>query len=136
MTDRHPVVDRLAAAMTAHDLDALEACMHRSYRSEQPVHPARAFSGRAQVRENYALLFAEVPDLAVEVLRSATAGDEAWSEWRMHGTTTAGQPFDYRGMVVFGVRDDRIAWGRLYFEPVETGGEEIGAAMRRLVDER
>ena len=44
-----------------------------------------------------------------------------------------GTPFDYRGIVVFGVRGDRIAWGRLYFEPVPEGGPEIDGRMRQVV---
>ena len=41
MTD---VVDRLAAAMNAHDLDAVAGLIHADYRSEQPAHPGRAFT--------------------------------------------------------------------------------------------
>jgi hypothetical protein len=43
MTD---VVDRLAAAMNAHDLDAVAGLIHADYHSEQPAHPGRAFTGR------------------------------------------------------------------------------------------
>ena len=32
------------------------------YRSEQPAHPSRAFHGADQVRENWAAVFAGVPD--------------------------------------------------------------------------
>jgi hypothetical protein len=30
-----------------------------------------------------------------------------------------------RGVIVTGVRDDQIAWGRLYMEPVEQDGADI-----------
>jgi hypothetical protein len=46
MTD---VIDRLAVAMNAHDLDAVAGLIHEEYRSEQPAHPGRAFTGRAQM---------------------------------------------------------------------------------------
>ena len=36
------------------------------------------------------------------------------------------------GVVVFGVRGGRIAWARLYVEPVEQGGEGIDAAVREM----
>lgn len=36
MTD---VIDRLAVAMNAHDLDAVAGFIHENYRSEQPAHP-------------------------------------------------------------------------------------------------
>jgi SnoaL-like protein len=50
MTD---VIDRLAVAMNAHDLDAVAGLIHDDYRSEQPAHPGRAFAGRAQMLANW-----------------------------------------------------------------------------------
>jgi hypothetical protein len=41
------VIERLVAAMNAHDLDAAAGFFHEDYRSEQPAHPGRAFAGRA-----------------------------------------------------------------------------------------
>jgi len=35
-------------------------------------------------------------------------------------------------VIVFGVRDDRLAWARLYVEPVEQAGAGIDAAVRRM----
>jgi hypothetical protein len=29
------------------------------------------------------------------------------------------------GVIIAGIRDDRIAWARLYMEPVEQGGADI-----------
>ena len=40
------VIDQLAAAVNAHDLDAVAGLIHEDYRSEQPAHPGRAFAGR------------------------------------------------------------------------------------------
>jgi len=76
------VIDRLAAAMNAHDLDAAAGFFHEHYRSEQPAHPARAFTGRAQMRANWQAMFAEVPDLHAEICRPAHDGDTTWTEWR------------------------------------------------------
>lgn len=45
------VSERLMQAMNAHDLDAEVACFRDDYRSEQPAHPARTFTGREQVRQ-------------------------------------------------------------------------------------
>ena len=47
------VIDRLLAAMNAHDLEAAVALFHENYRSEQPAHPGRAFVGRAQMHANW-----------------------------------------------------------------------------------
>ena len=43
------MVERLAAATNAHDLDALEACFAPEYVNETPVHPARGFTGRDKI---------------------------------------------------------------------------------------
>ena len=136
-SDPGAIVPAVAAAMNAHDLDAMVAFFAPDYRSEQPMHPARGFDGREQVRKNYSVLFGEVPDFRADLLRHAAVGDEVWSEWRMHGTKAAdGSPFEYRGMTVWGVRDGVVAWARLYFEPVEETGEGIDAATRGLVEPR
>jgi len=126
-------VDRLVEATNAHDVDAMMECLHLDYRSEQPLHPAAGFSGREQVGKNWSLMFQEVPDLRFDVLRSASAGDEVWTELRAHGRATGGEPFEYRGMAVWGVRDDRIAWARLYFETVEVGGPGIDGRMQQVL---
>ncbi len=36
------------------------------------------------------------------------------------------------GVIVFGVRDGRFAWARLYIEPVERAGAGIDAAVRAM----
>ena len=36
------------------------------------------------------------------------------------------------GVIVFGVEGGRLAWARLYVEPVESGGEGINAAVREM----
>jgi hypothetical protein len=39
----------------------------------------------------------------------------------LQGTRTDGTRLDMRGVTIFGVREDRIIWGRLYLEDVERG---------------
>jgi uncharacterized protein (TIGR02246 family) len=130
------VVARLQEAMNAHDLEAFVACMAEDYDSVQPAHPDRAFRGREQVRANWSEVFAGVPDFRAEVVRVAAVGDTAWSEWRWQGTRTDGGRLDMAGVVIFGLRDDRIAWARLYIEPVEQQGAGIEAAVRDMTAER
>jgi ketosteroid isomerase-like protein len=114
------VTNELLAAMNAHDLDAFVSCFAPNYRSEQPTHPGRAFVGNEKVRENWRGVFAGVPDFNAELVLSATTDDGVEiGEWRWHGTHTDGSPFIMRGMTVVGVQDGRIAWGRLYMEPVD-----------------
>jgi hypothetical protein len=128
MTD---VLERLRDAQNAHDLDAFVACFDERYRSEQPVHPDRAFVGSDQVRTNWAAVFAGVPDFRAELLRSTRQGDTGWAEWHWHGTRTDGTRLAMRGVTIFGIRDDRIVWGRLYLEDGQPG-QGIGQAVQHM----
>ena len=120
------VSPRLLAAMNAHDLDAFVACFAPDYRSDQPAHPNRAFRGADQARQNWEGVFAGVPDFSAELLNLAVTEDSVeLGEWSWRGTHTDGSPFAMRGVTVFGVEDGRLAWGRLYMEPVEHGGADI-----------
>jgi hypothetical protein len=125
------VLERLRDAQNRHDLDAFVACFHPEYRSEQPVHPDRAFVGSEQVRTNWAEVFAGVPDFQAELVRSAEVGDTWWAEWHWQGTRTDGTRLEIRGVTIFGVREDRIVWGRLYLEDVEPG-QGIDQAVRHM----
>ena len=126
------VAERLNAAMNAHDIEAFLACFQEDYVSEQPAHPDRAFRGREQVRQNWSSVFDGVPDFQSELLRSVAQGDTVWSEWHWQGTQSGGAPLEMVGVFVCGVRDGRIAWARLYMEPVEQAGAGIESAVRRM----
>jgi len=125
------VLERLRDAQNRHDLDAFVACFDPTCDSQQPLHPDRAFVGSRQVRRNWAEIFAGVPDFRAELLRSAGQGDTGWAEWHWHGTRADGTRLDMRGVTIFGIRDDRIVWGRLYLEDVE-GGQGIDQAVQHM----
>ena len=129
------LVARLHAAMNAHDLEAFVACFAEDYDSAQPAHPDRAFRGREQVRANWSAIFTGVPDFRAELVRVDAVGDTVWSEWRWEGTQTDGERLDMAGVIVSSVRDDRLAWARLYVEPVEQAGAGIDAAVRDITAE-
>jgi hypothetical protein len=123
------VVERLRDAMNQHNLEALLECIDEDYRSEQPAHPNRDFGGKEQVRKNWSSIFESFPDFRAELLRYASDGDTMWSEWHW---SAAG--LNITGVTLFGVRADRIEWGRLYMEPVEVEGEDIDEAMRTMAE--
>ena len=127
-----PVAERLRRAMNAHDIDAFADCFDEDYDSEQPAHPDRAFTGRAQARENWAAIFADVPDFRAELVATAADGDTEWSEWRWAGTHADGSRLRMAGVIVCGVAGGRMRWARLYVEPVEEAGAGIDAAVRRM----
>lgn len=126
------VVERLSAAMNAHDLETFLDCFQEDYESEQPTHPDRAFRGREQVRRNWSAVFDGVPDFRAELLRSAADGDTVWGEWHWQGMQAGGTPLDMVGVFVCGVREGRISWARLYMEPVEHAGGRIESAVRSM----
>ena len=132
MADPRALIDRLTAAQNAHDLEGMLACFHEDYRSEQPMYPARKFQGIDQVRANWSALLEGIPDFHAAIVRSAVDGGTVFVEIHWTGTKADGTPFEERGVLVMGIREDRIAWGRLYAEEVEREGADIDAVVRRL----
>ena len=125
------IADTMLSVMNSHDLDRFVSLFAADYRSEQPAHPSRAFTGSEQVRENWAGVFAGVPDFRAELVVTTTADDGVEiSEWRWSGTHSDGAPFEMRGITVLGIESERIAWGRLYMEPVEQDGAGIDEMVR------
>lgn len=126
------MVERLRDVANAHDAAGLAALFADDYRSSQPAHPGRVFTGNRQVLENWTAVFAGVPDFAAVLVASSVDGDTEWGEWEWRGTHTDGSAFAMCGVMVLEVRDDRIASARLYLEEVETTGQDIRAAVQEL----
>lgn len=127
------LVERLRDAVNSHDLDSLAGCFARDFQNETPVHPARSFHGREQVRKNWAQIFAGVPDIKANVMRSSFEGGRAWTEWEMRGTRRDGAPHLMRGVSIFEVGDRELTSVRFYLEPVEEGGMDVAAAVEKAV---
>src|SRR5450756_2100351 len=98
MVGAEAMVDRLLQATNAHDVDGVVACFAEDYENETPIHPARSFRGREQVRSNWEQIFAFVPDLRAEVRASAIDQETAWTEWEMTGTRRDGTTHHMRGV--------------------------------------
>src|SRR3954451_8424276 len=109
---KQAVIERLLSATNAHDLDALVGCFSEDYRNETPAHPARGFTGRAQVRANWQQIFAFVPDLGATVLASVSEDSTVWSEGEMTAPRRDGTQHLMRGVIVFGLDGARAAWAR------------------------
>jgi ketosteroid isomerase-like protein len=118
--------------MNAHDIEAFMSCFHDDYDSRQPAHPDRAFRGSDQARQNWTAIFDAVPDFAAQLVASVVGEGTEWSEWHWRGTHADGTPLDMVGVIVCGVRDERMSWARLYLEPVEQAGAGIDAAVRQI----
>jgi hypothetical protein len=137
LIDMDDVIDRICAATNAHDLDALVACFDADYHLEMPVHPGRDFRGSAQVRTNWAQIFAGVPDIRATVLSRADDGTRRWTEWRMWGTRRDGAAHDMRGVAIFEVSEaggvQRADACRFYLEPVERDSGTVDDDIHRHV---
>jgi ketosteroid isomerase-like protein len=134
MTDQDVFV-RLVAAQNAHDIDEFVGCFAADYRSEQPAHPDRAFTGNAQVRKNWGAIFASVPDFHAELLQSAERGETIWGEFEWRGTRADGSRLHSRGVIIGSVRDGKLAAARLYMSDVEAGAG-IDAAVSQMAGKR
>jgi ketosteroid isomerase-like protein len=126
------VLESLIEAQNAHDAERLAASFTDDYRSEQPTHPGRAFSGRGQVLQNWTSVFAGVPDFRAELVASCRDGDVEWGEVHWRGHHVDGTTFAMRGVIIATIHDGKIAAARLYVEPVEQSGTDIDASVEQL----
>ena len=127
------LVEQMRAALDAHDLDAFVDFFHEDYLGERPRHPDAPPSTREDVRGNWTEVLRDVPDLRVEIPAAVQEGDMIWSEWRAYGTARSGAMLELRGVIIFGLQGGKVAWSRMYLEPVEQGlslDEMAGVAPR------
>ena len=125
------VFERVHDAQNRHDLDAFLACFDSDYRSDQPVHPDRAFTGSEQVRRNWAAVLMacriSVPSWCAR-RRGRTLPGRSGTGMVPASADTAGDA----GVTIFGIQDDRILWGRLFMDEVDRSGEGIDQAVREI----
>lgn len=127
-------VRRMLAAAGRHDLEAMVSQFADDYRNTTPVHPARSFTGSAQVRKNWTALFAGLPDLTLTVHDAATGPDgKLWMEWSNRGTRPDGSIQSAAGVAIFTLRDDKIAAAQFYLEPVDQDSGDVNEAVREAV---
>jgi hypothetical protein len=113
------VFERMIQAANRHDLEAMVECFAPDFRSEQPLHPERDFTGQAGVRKNWSFFFTTIPDIQVDILNEVEEGDTVWAELYYLGIQTDGKRFTVKGVTLTGIQADKIAWARLYIEPVQ-----------------
>lgn len=126
------VIEAMLQAVNDHRLEALAAFFDTDYVNETPSHPERSFQGNAQVKKNWARIFASVPDVVARVVNSAVDGERVWVELEMSGTNVDAGAFLMRGVVIFTVNVDLIRSARFYLEPVEATSGDVDAAVRRV----
>lgn len=118
-TPMPPALGRLVDAINSHDAQLVAQAFTSDYRCEMPMHPDRSFVGSDHVRDNYAALFATIPDLTATVTDWTRDGDVSWSEWEMRGVDTDDAAVLMRGVVIAkSLRDGPIHHARFYLDPV------------------
>lgn len=132
-TGPNVVLEKLEAAINAHDLDALVSCFDPEVDSRQPAHPARDFTGAGQVRKNWAQIFGGVPNLSGRLIRHVIQDDTVWAEWAWSGTSRNGQAFEMRGVTILATGERGITEVTFYMEPMEAAGQNVGASVAQLV---
>ena len=125
-------LDRLSAAINAHDLEALVSCFDADFVNDTPAHPDRSFSGAAQVRENWARIFAGVPDLQARIVGQTVDDTAAWTEWDWTGTRRDGSSHRMRGVTITTVGREAITGVRFFMEQVTDDGLDVAAAIDRV----
>ena len=133
-SERDPriTVDTMLQAVNDHQLETLAASFDADYINETPSHPERSFRGNAQVKKNWAQIFASIPDVTARVVSSAVDGERAWVELEMSGSKIDGASFLMRGVVIFAVGEDVIRSARFYLEPVEETSGDVDAAVNHV----
>ncbi|GGM83566.1 hypothetical protein GCM10009721_05200 [Terrabacter tumescens] len=126
------VLDRLVAAVNAHDLDGLVGCFAETYALTDPVHPARSFTGAAQVRKNWNTVFNAVPDVRLDVEGKAVTDAGFWLEGTQVGTRWDGRRLETRMVFIAVIADGRISSAHMYAAPVEPGGPDIDAVFAAM----
>ena len=70
------LLERMRAALDAHDLDTFVEFFREDYVGERPRHPGAEMSSREDVRRNWAEIIRDVPDLRVDVPAAVEDGDK------------------------------------------------------------
>ena len=130
--DPEMIIKDMLRAVNDRQLEVLAASFDTDYVNETPSHPERSFRGNAQVKKNWAQIFASVPDVTARVISTALDGERVWVELEMAGTNVDGGAFLMRGVVIFTLNDDLIRSARFYLEPVEDASGDVNTAVRRV----
>src|SRR4051812_22839333 len=116
-------ISTLLDALNNHDAEGLAVLFSPNYRSEQPAHPNRGYSGPETLTSIWGDLFRAVPDFSGEVVSEVASGATVWVEWHWEGHYVDGSLFEMRGVAIVELTDDGLVdRQRLYFEPVEHDG--------------
>lgn len=114
-TNKPVTVDFLqsfADAFNAHDIEAIMSHMTEDCVFEASAGPevnGEKFTGQAQVKKAFEIVFATFPDARWNNPRHFISGDRGFSEWTFTGTKTDGTKVEVTGCDIFTFKDGKIA---------------------------
>ena len=105
------MLEAIAAAFDAHDLDAIMAHIADDVVFDGPRGPeawGTRFVGKDAVRAAFAARFDGIPDVRYRDDTHFVDGDRGASEWTLSGTTTDGERIEIRGCDLWTLRDGQV----------------------------
>jgi ketosteroid isomerase-like protein len=108
---RLTMLRQIAHAFDTHDLDGImawfaEDAIFETPRGAEPY--GRRAVGKAAVRQAFSDRFSGIPDVRYTEDEHFVAGDRGASEWTLSGTTTDGEPLEFRGCDLWTFRDGLV----------------------------
>eukprot|EP00271_Cylindrocystis_brebissonii_P002553 TRINITY_DN1324_c0_g1_i1.p1 TRINITY_DN1324_c0_g1~~TRINITY_DN1324_c0_g1_i1.p1 ORF type:complete len:145 (+),score=17.82 TRINITY_DN1324_c0_g1_i1:530-964(+) len=130
------VILEFFAAVNRRDLDAIEACYHPDYVSEQPCFPSRIFHGPKAVRKIYEdELYPKVPGVRYDVKRSSFTtsedGKKVTGFVEVH-MTDDNERLNVKGVFIMEADGGLIRHGTLYMTPVHGDVGNIDTYVKGL----
>lgn len=115
------LLEAIGDAFNRHDVDGILSFFADDGVFDQPVGAeiwGHRYSGKEEMRQAFATLFTNIPDIHWEPIRNWISGDMGCSEWRRTGNTTSGEKQDWQGCDLFTFRNGLVIKKDSYFKIV------------------
>ncbi len=116
------LLEAIGDAFNRHDVEAVIGFFADDGVFDKPAGPdiwGRRYSGKQEIAQEFAALFAAIPDLRWEPTANWVSGNKGCSEWRRTGTTTGGERQDWLGCDLFTFREGKVVKKDSYFKIVD-----------------
>ena len=117
------LVKALTDAFNDHDVDAImeffaDDCEWVMARGPEEPHGHRCV-GKEEIRERLSARFAVIPDMRWVDDSYWVAGDRAFSEWTVQGTSTSGEKMNHLGCDLLVYRNGKVVKKDTYWKYIE-----------------
>lgn len=103
-------------ALNTRDLTNLIHFLQVDFEQTWPAQPGRNTIGLEAMRETWEKRFNTYPNFRADLIRQAIESNVIWSEWHWEGRAEGDSqdPLNQVGIIILGVEQGLIAWGRFY----------------------